>query len=281
MKTVFTDISKVAHLWANKVQQSARNRGNFYFEGDTIYSYGSHFPIAKHVTNDKGETGILFTERGYSSTTSKHIWVVRDASRHLNIIKCYNPQSSHRENFEYWLSNAEGIAAHLTTARKPEKYLSGIDHIKANVEKYAAFFDIAIPEILAKVLAIGNKDEYANYADNKAKYLAKEEKKRQAELKKRHKKELEKWLNGEGHRLYVHDGYDYLRVKDGRIQTTQAVELPLELGRRLWQNIKSDSVKVGDKVLDYTVNEVGKTYKIGCHTYKRDYLIKFGDSVFN
>jgi hypothetical protein len=45
----------VAHVWAHQLQSHARNkRGNFYFQGDTIYSYGSHFPIAKHVEH-KGE----------------------------------------------------------------------------------------------------------------------------------------------------------------------------------------------------------------------------------
>jgi len=35
----------VAHLWAHKSQEYARvsGTGNFYFNGDTIYSYGSHF----------------------------------------------------------------------------------------------------------------------------------------------------------------------------------------------------------------------------------------------
>ena len=36
----------VAHLWAHKSQDFARNPcHNFYFHGDTIYSYGSHFPV--------------------------------------------------------------------------------------------------------------------------------------------------------------------------------------------------------------------------------------------
>ena len=63
MKKVFTDISHIAHLWANQLQDEARNSGsgNFYFDGDVIYSYGSHFPIAKHVVNAKGEKAVLFT----------------------------------------------------------------------------------------------------------------------------------------------------------------------------------------------------------------------------
>ena len=46
----------VAHLWAHKSQDFARNPGhNFYFHGDTIYSYGSHFPVARHVENKRGK----------------------------------------------------------------------------------------------------------------------------------------------------------------------------------------------------------------------------------
>lgn len=72
--------SEVAHLWMHKAQAGARNKqGNFYFDGDTIYSYGGHFPIARHVESAAGKPAILFTTRGYSNTTSKHISLVRRA----------------------------------------------------------------------------------------------------------------------------------------------------------------------------------------------------------
>jgi len=46
MKHVVNE-SQVAHLWANRVQSDARNQyDTFYFKGNTIFSYGSHFPIA-------------------------------------------------------------------------------------------------------------------------------------------------------------------------------------------------------------------------------------------
>ncbi len=42
---------EIPHLWAHKTQDEGRNgTGSFYFTGATIYSYGSHFPIATHVT---------------------------------------------------------------------------------------------------------------------------------------------------------------------------------------------------------------------------------------
>lgn len=71
---------EVPHLWAHKAQPSAYNSTrNFYFEGDTIYSYGRHFPIARHVTNKRKQAGILFTTDHYGITTSGHVGSVRHA----------------------------------------------------------------------------------------------------------------------------------------------------------------------------------------------------------
>jgi hypothetical protein len=85
----------IAHLWMNKRQESARNSGgNFYFNGDTIYSYGSHFPIARHVEKEAGDTAVLMTYRGYSNTTSKHIWMVERAI-HGKKIYVYRPDDYH------------------------------------------------------------------------------------------------------------------------------------------------------------------------------------------
>ena len=35
-------------MWANQARDGAKG-SSFYFNGDTIYSYGPHFPIARHV----------------------------------------------------------------------------------------------------------------------------------------------------------------------------------------------------------------------------------------
>lgn len=46
--------SMVAHLWANEKRESA-NGSNFYFEGESIYSYGRHFEVGRIVRNKRGE----------------------------------------------------------------------------------------------------------------------------------------------------------------------------------------------------------------------------------
>lgn len=280
MRNVFTN-SELTHIWANQLQNSGRNsNGNVYFEGSTIYSYGSHFPIAKHIINEQGQRAVLFTERTYSNTTSKHTSHVWMSCKNDNIIFCANPNSSHEDNFNYWLNCARiNGASKLKTAKKPELYLNYLDNVNTKVVKYAEFFGIDIPQNLQEVLSIKDKAEYLQY-ESKAIELAKIEKARKLKEQKREfKEQIKKWFNGELHRLSTNYRYDFLRIKENRIQTTQAVEIPLELGKRLYQSIKNDSLNVGDRVLNFSVNSVGKEIKIGCHTFNRSYLLRFGATL--
>ena len=70
--------SMVAHLWANEMKEFA-NGSNFYFEGESIYSYGSHFEVGRIVRNKRGEKAYLINDIYRSSSTSKHQCCVRDA----------------------------------------------------------------------------------------------------------------------------------------------------------------------------------------------------------
>ena len=279
MKNIFTN-SELAHTYANQSQQSGRNsNGSFYFEGKTIYSYGSHFPIANIVTNDKGEEAMLFTYRHYSNTTSKQISIVRSATRQYKKIYCHTPKGSHSNNFDNWVKLAEQQAEKLKKAKKPELYLNELNRLNSEVTEYTQFFSLEIPLTLKAVLSIKDKNEYLQYESKAAEFAKIEEQKRLKEQKAKFKEDIKKWLNLETSRLYTTYKYDFLRINDNRIETTQAVQIPLELGKRLYNSIKNQSLKVGDKVLNYSVNEIGKEIKIGCHTFKQSYLLKFGSQL--
>jgi hypothetical protein len=68
----------VAHNWAHQTGKKCRGF-NMFYEGETIYSYGSHFPIARFFTAPNGERVVLFNEDSYSVSTSKHQTIVRRA----------------------------------------------------------------------------------------------------------------------------------------------------------------------------------------------------------
>jgi hypothetical protein len=278
MRNVFSN-SELAHTYANQSQNSGRS-SSMFFEGSTIYSYGYHFPICKITTNQQGEEALLFTNRSYSNTTAKHISIVSSATRQYDKIFCNNPKGTHEENFKAWLNSSEQIAKGLINARKPEKYLSEIAHNKEQAEIYCKFFGIDIPENLQNVFNINNKQEYLSLYEKQIEFEKQEAKRRLREQKVQFKEQFKKWINQETDRLYTNYKYDFLRIRENRVETTQAVQIPIAIAKTLYKLIKNDKLSVGDKVLQYSVDQVGQEIKIGCHTFTKPYLLRFGSQLF-
>ena len=276
MKMKFNN-SELAHIYATQSQQSAQNmNGSLYFDGLTIYSYGFHFPIANIVPNGRGEEIMLFTTRTYSNTTAKHIRIVSQATSHYEKLDCFNPCGSHDENFGAWLKEAKDYAVKLAKATKPMKYISALNCVRTEATKYADFFAVEIPLNLSAVLDLKDKSEFLEYQSKVAEYEKAETARKLKEQEKAFKVELKKWQDGETSRLYINLGFDYLRLRENRVETTQAVQIPLEIAKRLYISIKEGTIKEGDKLLNYTIDKVGAQIKIGCHTFAKSYLLKFG-----
>lgn len=262
MRKVHTP-ENVAHLFANQIQNEARTQtNNFYFHQDMIFSYGSHFCIARHLDNNT----LLFTERSYSNSTAKHIAHVRNAANHLNKVFCYDPTGTHLDNFNYWINEAEFNINKLKTARKPEIYIFELQSIKNKAERYANFFNIEIPLQLTKALEITEKAQILEYLEQKEAIIKADKLKKEKALKKEHARALEKWRKFETPYIYQRDGFDYLRFnkEKQRFETSQRVEIPLALGLKLYDKIKN-GIQF-EKVLDYEVKEINKNFiQVGCH----------------
>lgn len=93
-KRVF-DYPMLAHVWAQQSQADGRSpKGQMYFRGATIYSYGEHFPIARFVLNGRA---VLFNAEKRSQTTSRHQDAVRGALRGVaNVRTFYVPSIAPR-----------------------------------------------------------------------------------------------------------------------------------------------------------------------------------------
>jgi hypothetical protein len=77
MKTVYAN-QELFHVYASgNVPRGRSHNGNVYFEGNALYSYGRHFPLAIHY---KGK--YLLNSETYSVTTSKHQSQLFYALRH-------------------------------------------------------------------------------------------------------------------------------------------------------------------------------------------------------
>lgn len=273
MRTVFSDISQIAHLFANQLQDEAKNpQRNFYFEGNTIYSYST--AIGKIVNGS-----VLLSEHRYSNTTSKQQSVLRQACSHLNIVYC---EYVNGDNFNYWVNECGWLCLKLKTARKPEKYLAEIELIKNKAERYAEFMGRSIPETLSELFKVTNSEDFALYTTKKAEIAEKQAKDREIRLKKEHSKALKVWKAGKTDRLYTHNGFDYLRLKNSQVQTTQGIKIGLDKANSMYHLLKSGKLKEGMTIEDvhnypYTIQHVGKNHiQIGCHKFKTSYLLNFG-----
>ncbi len=264
---------QVCHLFANQLQTEARTpTGNLFFDSENLYSYGRHFCIARFVDTDT----LLFTERGYSNTTAKHISYARHATNHIKKIYCAYPTGAHSQNFDYWEKDAKNLLTKLKNARKQELYLVDLVRIKDKVNTYVEYFKIRIPLTLESVLSITDKSEVIEYLESKQKIMDQEKAEAEAIYKAKHEEELELWRNFERQKMHLRDGFDYIRKDKNKFETSQGVTIPISVGLRFYRNIKQ--IKVNDEFLGFTIKEITNEYiSIGCHRI----TFKEMDSVVN
>lgn len=92
-RTVFTN-PEVVKTYFDCVQLYGRNeKETIFFEGDTLYSYGYHFPLAVHVY-DKNRYFYVLNGDYYSTTTSHHQSMVRWEVQRRGLDYCIIPFSA-------------------------------------------------------------------------------------------------------------------------------------------------------------------------------------------
>ncbi len=286
------DTNEVPHLWAHQTQSDARNKqGNLYFEGDTIYSYGSHFPIARHVKNKKGVAAVLLTTRTYGQTTAGHIGAVRVSIAggtvfHVSTVCDRYGYDAHEENWRAYISEMEDTASKAQKARKyRDGYLADFARLVTEANAYAAFFGLgkkyridASKEAAALVAEFNeNREKIEKAAKAKA---AKEAKNWERELSER----IEQWKAGAAvylsglNRVFlrIETVGDTLAGPGGRvIVTSRGARFPLDHGIRAFKLIAAvksrgetwerngHTIHLGHYAIDRI--DADGTVKAGCH----------------
>lgn len=142
-KTVFSSRSQVAHKWASQSQDEGRNSsGSIYFNGPTIYSYGSHFPIA---TFHGGL--VLFNTASYSTSTAQHVSNARSAVNHHSTITVDNPTPAnvkdHRANVADMIKRCGSLAVDWKRSRKYKHQIENqISSLMKDVSRYLEHFNL-------------------------------------------------------------------------------------------------------------------------------------------
>jgi len=296
VKTIFTDVNEIAHLWANKRQDNARNSSQtFYFNGNTIYSYGSHFPIARHY-----EDKVLFTLRTYSVSTAKHINIVRSATSHLDKIYCYYLPTSksdtctHERNVKQWIDNVKTEIVRLYKARKPEMYIAIIEREIAKMQTYCTLFGYKLKASEKKILALTTKEDFLALGKKDIETQLKAEKKEaqfnkdvQTKGRKIYEGYLVAWRNFNSteymkqltssedrlfnvYRNSIDNNVTYLRYNTTEIETSKKVKIPLDVAKRFYTWFKSikdkGCIDCNKEILGYSVRSANVDgLVVGCH----------------
>lgn len=130
--------TEVVDAWMQGYPATGRN---IYTDGMTIWSYGNHFPIAKHLTHGR----VLYNVTRYSNTTSKHQALVRCAMCRFGktAITCRNTHPF--DNERYTKAVLRTLIAKIPKCRK---LVDRIVDVKCELLRYVKYNE-----------ALGLKDE--------------------------------------------------------------------------------------------------------------------------
>ena len=274
MKTVFSSAHDVIHAFAQRNQPHGRS-SNVFFYNNEIYSYGYHYLLGKFI-DDKT---IVIDNRGYSSTTAKHIsWIIGGTSQYKQFFT---------RSCDLHLVNIQILALkdRLAKAKKPEKYINEMLSLWDSLNEFIKYTknkntikDDRYKNIKRIIKAIQSQPE--EFQQKLAEAKKKEELMRKRSEAKQIKDTLSKWYNYEVHTFRIGEK-DFLRIsQDGsNVETSQHVKVSIDEARTLYQLIcKGIDIK-GHRISNYIVNSINGTLKIGCHNIDMDSVHKVGKQL--
>jgi len=158
--------AQCAHVWAQQEKPEGRSKnGHLYFNGRTIYSYGSHYPIARFTDKRlNGQQVVLFNSVGSTMTTeSKHKGPVRQALYGLPVRVFCVPRptalgdSEHWRNVEHFVTVVNESLLSAGRSRKyAEMHIEAAQRASTDAYEYAQVFGCPrpmLPEITAETIA--------------------------------------------------------------------------------------------------------------------------------
>lgn len=278
--------NEVPHLWAHQTQDNARNgrgyRNNLFFDGDTIYSYGNHFPIARHVQNKRKQKAILFTTRDYSNTTSKHKYLVRHAIP--NGVPVFYVEDVRTEpdvtDIRYKEQKAVEYIAKAKRARTyKEGYLTSAQDMLNEAAALNTFFGIR-----AKVKTMDQLGVAANEILEARKQDALNKRKAEQARLKAVQEDLARWIAGERISAPWNLPYAFGRIENGELVTTKGASVPIAHISKVsllvrsyitqGRTFRTNGHKIPLGVYQLSEIRADGTLIAGCHTFQKDEVIR-------
>lgn len=149
MKRVFSSNLDCINAWAERATPDGRTRtGTVFFKGDTIYSYGHHFALARFYEKN-GRVIVLVNGRRYSNSTSKQQGRVRGAifRSGFESIDVPDPENTREDCNAAWhearLVEAQGKYVRARLPGRKQSYKAQIEALVFDFNTLAEFFRYA------------------------------------------------------------------------------------------------------------------------------------------
>lgn len=271
--------SQVAHIWANQSKPKAKG-SNFYFEGDTIYSYGPHY-LAGKIHTVKGAKVALVNSTRYSVCTSHHTSKVAGALQGLMPFLYSSDVTSIKTALKESLKGIENQFAYYLKRRvvRYEDYIKwSIEAIERTYNGINAFRraiglkSIGINNTKLNAVKAHLQKQYERYLVlNTPEMIAKREAERNKRALKKNEKAIQDFRAGKVSKVPGLPN-QLLRINGETIETSNGASVPLETGLNLYRAIMRCDNVAGYGIGHFTVDRIedldlgnDKLIVIGCH----------------
>ena len=283
----YPDHQNCAHAWAHQLSE-AGHASNFFFTGPTIYSYGSHFPIAT-LDGDR----VFFTTEGYSKSTGKHKSRVRSAISHLKIIYVkYVPltldpaseESFIRKNMEDWITEIQQLLSTFERHPRRRSIQQEIDAITSRLKTFVSELEVTPDARLQEVLIHPTLAAIADLNKERAKKEAEVQKKRLALLSKLFDVTLNAWRNYTVNQGSLSNPEDpnlaYLRWNEMTrcVQTSKGIDVPVNIARKCFDFVQNQlpagCSSCNFSLLGFQVKSITPEFlTVGCHKIPMEEIV--------
>jgi hypothetical protein len=273
VRNVLRNTAEVCHYWANAVQDYGRNGNDtVYFRGELIYSYGSHFCMARRLPGGV----VVETNRTYSPTTNRHQREVWNAVRHMTLVYCERPEQDAAYNMKVAREEVERL---LESAKRPRIHGKTRVNLRAAALAHAQQANAYLDALPLAERGVQTPIDTSNLEGVAAELAAMREAEERLKAEERNKRllkaceDMHLWRAGELNGTYgLHELAVALRLHGEVIQTSYGAEIPVADALMLWPVIQR--VMRGDKAYTpgmpighYRLTQIRTdgSIKVGCH----------------
>ncbi len=284
-----TDYQALAHHFVYYDDAAHCYGHRMYCSNNVLYSYGSHFIIAKKIKLKDGRTVFLFNTSSASVTTSKQQRCTEQALYSHTVFNVHIPSYSNEISYikfvkDYFNSISDQLELMDKARTKANDYqweaIRILNELKLFIETFKPKYRFSKleKEILNQETLTTDQ---VNTAIKKRKQLdtqTKRRKNKRAVLKE--EENIKLWLNNELGHIYTNYTSDvYLRLsKDGeRVETSKSSNVSVKAAKVLYLLIQSGKDVKGHNIDGFTVIGLNGGLKIGCHEITKEEINRFAN----